>query len=249
MQHGAIVFARGYGTADLETRRPVTASTMFAIGSVTKQFTCSALLVLQEEGKLSLGDPVSKYFPQLTRAADITLLDLGGHVSGYRDYYPLDYVNREMARAEPADTIIMRYATRPLDFEPRSRYSYSNTGYLILGRVVERVSGQPFGTFLAARIFTPLQLTRTAYEPSPNGVDMARGYTSFALATPIAAEAEATGWAGAAGAIWSTPTDLLTWDRALLEQFDLAGIGCDAHDAAASHRWAVERIRLWRGDH
>jgi len=217
MQHGAIVFARGYGTADLETRRPVTASTMFAIGSVTKQFTCSALLMLQEEGKLSLGDPVSKYFPQLTRAADITLLDLGGHVSGYRDYYPLDYVNREMARAEPADTIIMRYATRPLDFEPRSRYSYSNTGYLILGRVVERVSGQPFGTFLAARIFTPLQLTRTAYEPSPNGADMARGYTSFALAPPIAAEAEATGWAGAAGAIWSTPTDLLTWDRALLE--------------------------------
>src|SRR5882724_10635461 len=94
MQHGAIVFARGYGTADLETRRPVTTSTMFAIGSV------------------------SKYFPQLTRAADVTLLDLGGHVSGYRDYYPLDYVNREMARAEPADTIIMRYATRPLDFEP-----------------------------------------------------------------------------------------------------------------------------------
>lgn len=217
MQHGRMVFARGYGTADLETRRPVAASTMFAIGSVTKQFTCSALLMLQEEGKLSLSDPVSKYFPQLTRAADITLLDLGGHVSGYRDYYPLDYVNREMARAEPADTIIMRYATRPLDFEPRSRYSYSNTGYLILGRVVEKVSGQPFGTFLATRLFTPLHLSRTAYEPAPSGADMARGYTSFALAPPIAAEPEATGWAGAAGAIWSTPTDLLAWDLALLQ--------------------------------
>src|SRR5258705_11076833 len=107
MQHGAIVFARGYGTADLATRRPVTASTMFAVGSVTKQFTCSALLMLQEEGKLSLSDPVSKYFPQLTRAADITLLDLGGHVSGYRDYYPLDYVNHEMAPARPPDTVMV----------------------------------------------------------------------------------------------------------------------------------------------
>jgi len=217
MQHGTIVFSRGYGMADLETGRPVTVRTMFAIGSVTKQFTCSALLMLQEEGKLSLSDPVSKYFPQLTRAKDITLLDLGGHLSGYRDYYPLDYVNREMARAAPADTIIMRYATRPLDFEPRSRYSYSNTGYLILGRVVETVSGEPFGTFLATRIFTPLNLTRTAYEPSPSGPDMARGYTSFALAPPIPAEPEAMGWAGAAGAIWSTPADLLAWDLALLQ--------------------------------
>src|SRR5204863_7159051 len=155
-------------------------------------FTCSALLMLQEQKKLSLRDPVAKYFPSLTRAKDITLLDLGGHLSGYRDYYPLDYVDREMAMDQPADTIITRYATRPLDFEPRSHYSYSNTGYLILGRVVEKVSGQPFGAFLAARIFTPLHLTGTAYEPSPNGADMARGYTSFALAPPIAAEPEAT---------------------------------------------------------
>src|SRR6266545_3553903 len=217
MQHGAIVFARGFGTADLETRRPVTASTMFAVGSVTKQFTCSALLILQEEGNLSLTDPVSKYFPQLTRAADITLLDLGGHVSGYRDYYPLDYVNREMARAEPADTIIARYATRQLDFEPRSRYSYSNTGFLILGRVIEKVSGEPFGSYVEKRIFAPLQLTRTTYDPATGTENVARGYTSFALADPILADPEARGWTGAAGAIWSTPTDLLKWDLSLLD--------------------------------
>lgn len=216
MQNGAVVFDRGYGTADLETKRPVTPSTMFAIGSVTKQFTCSALLLLQEQRKLSLSDPVGKYFPQLTRAKDITLLDLGGHLSGYRDYYPLDYVNREMAKSASADEIIGRYASRPLDFEPRSRYSYSNTGYLIMGRVIEKVSGEPFGTFLTKRLFTPLKLTRTAYEPPPNGADMARGYTSFALADQIPAEPEAGGWAGAAGAIWSTPRDLLRWDLSLL---------------------------------
>src|SRR5690348_9576685 len=181
MQNGKIVFARGYGLANLERRTPVTPATMFAIGSVTKQFTCSAMMMLQERKKLSIDDPIAKWYPQLTRARDITLRDLGGHLSGYRDYYPLDYVDGEMAKAEPADTIIMRYATRPLDFEPRSRWSYSNTGYLILGRVVEKVSGQPYRVFLQSHIFTPLKLTRTAYEPAPNGSDMASGYTSFAL--------------------------------------------------------------------
>src|SRR4051812_26516784 len=152
MQNGQIVFSRGYGVRDMATHDSVTRKTMFAIGSVTKQFTCSALLMLQEQGRLSLRDPVAKYFPNLTRARDITLLDLGGHLSGYRDYYPLDYVDREMQRAETPDTIIYRYATRPLDFEPRSRYSYSNTGFLILGRVVEKVSGEPFGRFVSERI-------------------------------------------------------------------------------------------------
>jgi len=116
-----------------------------------------------------------------------------------------------------ADEIIQRYATRPLDFAPRSRYSYSNTGFLILGRVIERVSGEQFGPFITKRIFTPLGMTRTAYEPALGGEDMARGYTSYALAAPIIAEPEAKGWAGAAGAIWSTPTDLLTWDLSLID--------------------------------
>src|SRR5439155_13140141 len=93
----------------------------------------------------------------------------------------------------------------------------SNTGFLILGRVVEKVSGEAFGTFLGHRVFTPLHLERTAYEPpSTTAADMARGYTSFALADPIRAEPEGRGWAGPAGAIWSTPTDLLTWDLSLL---------------------------------
>jgi len=172
--------------------------------------------MLEEQGKLSFRDPVAKYFPSLTRARDITLLDLGGHLSGYRDYYPLDYVNLEMSKAAPADTIIGRYATRPLDFEPRSRYSYSNTGYLILGRVVERVGGEPFGAFLTRRIFTPLGLSHTRYQPSPSAGDLAKGYTSFGLSDPIPADPEAEGWAGAAGAIWSTPSDLLRWDLSLL---------------------------------
>jgi CubicO group peptidase (beta-lactamase class C family) len=218
MQNGKVILAKGYGVRDIAAKAPVTPATMFAIGSVTKQFTCSAMLMLAEQRKLSLTDPVSKYFPSLTRAKDITLIDLGGHLSGYRDYYPLDFVDREMQKPQTADAIITEYATRPLDFEPRSHYSYSNTGFLILGRVIEKVSGQSFGSVLTTRIFQPLSLTRTAFEPKTQGADMARGYTSFGLADPSPADPEGEGWAGAAGAIWSTPTDLLTWDRSLLDR-------------------------------
>jgi len=218
MENGKVILAKGYGVRDIASKAAVTPSTMFAIGSVTKQFTCSAMLMLAEQHKLSLKDPVSKYFPNLTRANDITLIDLGGHLSGYRDYYPLDFVDQEMQKPQTVDAIITEYATRPLDFEPRSRYSYSNTGFLILGRVIEKVSGQPFGSVLSTRIFQPLNLSRTAYEPKMSGADMARGYTSFALADPFPADPEAAGWAGPAGAIWSTPTDLLAWDRSLLDR-------------------------------
>jgi D-alanyl-D-alanine carboxypeptidase len=219
MQNGKVILAKGYGVRDLATKDSVTPQTMFAIGSVTKQFTCSALMMLAEQRRLSLTDPVAKYYPSLTRAKDITLIDLGGHLSGYRDYYPLDFVDQEMQKPATADEIITEYATRPLDFPPRSRYSYSNTGFLILGRVIEKASGQPFGAFLSERIFAPLKLKRTEFQPSSttSAANMARGYTSFGLADPIPADPEARGWAGSAGAIWSTPSDLMTWDLSLLE--------------------------------
>lgn len=218
MQNGEVILAKGYGVRDMSTNAPVTPQTMFGVGSVTKQFTCASLLMLAEQHKLSLDDPVAKWYPNLTRARDITLRDLGGHVSGYRDYYPLDFVDREMAQAKTPDAIIAEYATRPLDFEPRSRWSYSNTGFLILGRVVERTSGQSFGAFLQQHIFAPLHMTRTTFEPAGPTGDMAHGYTSFALAPPIPAVPEAKGWASTAGAIWSTPTDLLAWDRSVLNR-------------------------------
>lgn len=217
MQDGKVVLARGYGYRSLEPRLPVTPTTMFGIGSVTKQFTCSAALLLQEDGKLSMSDKVSKYVPSATRANDITLLDLGQHVSGYRDYYPLDFVVREMAKPEPTDTVIARYATRPLDFEPRSRWSYSNTNFLILGKAIEQASGKDVATVFKERIFEPVGMTRTAFDRVPGDTNTANGYTSYALADPSPVAPEGEGWIGAAGAIWSTPTDLLAWDLALID--------------------------------
>jgi D-alanyl-D-alanine carboxypeptidase len=215
-QDGKIVLAKGYGLRALGGHDSVSTETMFGIGSVTKQFTCSAILLLAQDGKLSLQDPVAKYFPDLTRASDITLLDLGQHVSGYRDFYPLDFVDREMQHDQVADSIIGEYAKRPLDFDPGTRWSYSNTNFLILGRVVEKVSGESFRDFLTQRIFTPVGMQHTQFEPAAGGPNMASGYTTFALGPAISAKPEGRGWAGSAGAIWSTPTDLLDWDLALI---------------------------------
>ncbi len=213
-QDGKPIFAKAYGLASVADKVPATPETEFAIGSVTKEFTCTAALLLADSGKLSMRDPVAKYFPNLTRASDVTLLDLGNHVSGYRDFYPLDFIDREMAKPTTADDVVQEYGTKPLDFDPGTRWSYSNTNFDILGRVVEKVSGQAFGPFLQQRIFEPIGMAHTRYDP-PRGPGMAAGYTSFALGAPEVAPPEGAGWAAMAGAIWSTPSDLVAWDLAL----------------------------------
>src|SRR6185436_18874983 len=174
------------------------------------------VLLLAEEGKLSVHDKVAKYFPDLTRANDITLLDLMNHVSGYPDYYPLDFVDRRMQAEISPDELLRQYAGGKLDFEPGSRYSYSNTGFVLLGRVVEKVSGQPFGEFLTQRILKPLDMNLTSHEPDVSGRQFAKGYTTFALSGPEYVKPEAKGWIGAAGALYSTPSDLAKWNLALM---------------------------------
>jgi len=120
MREGEIVFAKGYGLRSLEDSLPVEANTSFAVGSVTKQFVCACILLLAEEGKLSVKDSVANYFPQLTRASDITLLDLMNHTAGYPDYYPLDFVDRRLLRTISLDGLLKEYAGGKLDFEPGS---------------------------------------------------------------------------------------------------------------------------------
>ncbi len=216
MKDGQAVLAKGYGKRSLQDGRPVEADTLFAIGSVSKQFTCACVLLLAEDGKLSVQDPVAKYYPNLTRAKDITLLDLMNHVSGYPDYYPLDFVDRRMQRPIAEDELIRQYGGGKLDFEPGSKYSYSNTGYILLGRVVERVSGESLGAFLTRRIFKPLGMERTVYEPDMSDPRLAKGFTTFALSAAEPVAPEGKGWLCGAGGIYSTPSDLARWGLALL---------------------------------
>jgi D-alanyl-D-alanine carboxypeptidase len=217
MKDGKVVLAKGYGRASLKSGAPVIPETMFAAGSVTKQFACACIFLLAEEGKLSVRDPVAKYYPELTKAKEITLYDLMSHAAGYPDYYPLDFIDRRMAKSIELDKLIADYAGGKLDFAPGTRWSYSNTGYIILGRVVEKVSGKPFGTFLEERILKPLGMNDSAFEPKPGGKNLATGYTAFALGEPEEAKLEAQGWTHAAGGLYTTPSDLLKWDLALMQ--------------------------------
>jgi CubicO group peptidase (beta-lactamase class C family) len=118
MEDGKITFAKGYGKGSLKADSNVTPETLFAAGSVTKQFACACVLLLAEDGKLSIHDKVAKYYPDLTRAKDISLYDLMTHVSGYPDYYPLDFVDRRMEKTIALDKLIQEYAGGKLDFEP-----------------------------------------------------------------------------------------------------------------------------------
>lgn len=215
MRGGQVALQKAYGEASLQPRVPVDTLTRFSIGSVTKEFVAALTLLLQEDGKLSVHDTLSKWYPNLTRSNEITLLELINHVSGYHDYYPLDYVDREMAKPTTADAIMKEYATVPLDFDPGTRWSYSNTGYTILGRVLERVSGEPLGTLLEERIFRPLGMHQTMYEPTAPA-RRATGYVSWALGAMEPAQLEGRGWIGAPGGIWSTAGDIAKWDLALI---------------------------------
>jgi CubicO group peptidase (beta-lactamase class C family) len=214
---GKIVLAKGYGRCSLPNGDSVRPETPFAIGSVTKQFTCACILLLAEEGKLALDDPVAKFYPNLTRARDITLYDLMTHASGYPDYYPLDFVDRRLRSPIVIDTLLARYAGGALDFEPGTRWSYSNTGYLLLGRVVEKVAGEPFGAFLTRRILKPVGMTHSAFEPGEATKGLATGHTAFVLGPPEPAPREADGWLHAAGGLWASAPDLARWDLALIE--------------------------------
>jgi len=217
VRDGKIVLAKGYGRRSLEDGARVEPETPFAAGSVTKQFVCACVLLLAEEGKLSVDDKVAKYFPNLSRAGDVTLYQLMTHTSGYPDFYPLDFVDRRLGKSIVPDQLIAEYAGGKLDFEPGTRWSYSNTGYTILGRVVEKVCGQPFSEFFGQRILTPLNMKHSAFEPALGLKGRARGYTSIALGPLEPAQPEAPGWLYAAGGLVASAPDLARWDIALME--------------------------------
>ena len=134
----------------------------YAIGSVSKQFTATAILLLAEEGKLSLHDKVAKWFAPLTRASDISVQQLLSMTSGYQDYWPQDYVFTDMQRPATAQTIMQRWGGKALDFDPGTKSQYSNTNYVIAAAIVERAAGMPFMEFLQQRIFMPLKMTSVA---------------------------------------------------------------------------------------
>jgi len=219
VQHGKLVYTHGYGLARLNPRTPVTPAMRYSIGSISKQFTAAALLMLQEEGKLKLDDPVGKYVPGLTQGDKITIRQILSHTSGYQDYWPEDYVMTPMLHPETAEQIIDTWGKKALDFEPGTQWQYSNTNFVIAGRVVEAVTHKPFIDLLVERIFRPLGMTSVwnSDEVKLTATD-ATPYYRHALGPLRPAPKEGRGWMFAAGELAMTPHDLALWDESLIAQ-------------------------------
>jgi len=219
VKDGRIVYVQTYGEARLEPRTAVKPSMRYGIGSISKQFTAVALLLLQEEGKLSLDDHVATYFPNLTRANEITIRQLLTHTSGYQDDWPQDYVMPAMLKPTTAEKIMETWARKPLDFEPGTRWQYSNTGFTIAGAILAKVTGRPYFDFLRDHIFTPLDMTSVVdFDQHGLTENDPVGYMRYGLGPARVAPIEAPGWMYAAGEVAMTAEDLAKWDIALIER-------------------------------
>jgi Beta-lactamase class C and other penicillin binding proteins len=153
VKDGAIVYVKAYGDARLGPPPLATAEEMrFSIGSISKQFLAAAILLLSEEGKLSLDDRVVRWLPGLTKAKDITIRQLLSMTAGYSDYWPQDYVMPAMLKPVTAVAILDGWAKNPLDFEPGTKSQYSNTNYVVAGLIAEKAAGQPLFDFLKSRV-------------------------------------------------------------------------------------------------
>ncbi len=214
-----IVYVKAYGDARIESKTPASPQMRYSIGSISKQFTAAALLLLQEEGKLSLDDKVAKFIPDLTRAGEVTIRQLLSHTSGYQDYWPQDYVPPFMLQTVTAQKIMDLWARKPLDFEPGTRWQYSNTNYVIAGVVIEKAAGKPMLQYLREKVFVPLQMK------SVLDIDQERltesdptGYKRFALGPLHIAPKEGKGWLFAAGELAMTAEDLAKWNISVINQ-------------------------------
>ena len=219
VENGKLVYTHAYGSSRLEPPLEATPAMRYSVGSISKQFTAAALLLLQEEGKLKLDDPVETYVPGLTRGGDVTICQLLSHTSGYQDYWPEDYVMTPMLEPVTAQQIIDKWGKKPLDFEPGTQWQYSNTNYVIAGQIVEKVAGEPLFDFLLERIFRPLGMRSVwnSDEVRLTAAD-ATAYYRHALGPLRVAPKEGRGWMFAAGELAMTAHDLALWNLSLINQ-------------------------------
>ncbi|MDX2220526.1 MAG: serine hydrolase [Burkholderiales bacterium] len=216
VKDGKTVLRKGYGLADTEKKVPIQPGDVFRLGSMTKQFTAVAILMLAEEGKLSVQDEITRFVPDYpTQGKKITVEHLLTHTSGIKSYTNMPgfrtIVNKDMKPLEVVDF----FKNEPMEFAPGERYAYNNSGYFLLGIIIEKVSGMSYADFVAKRIFEPLGMTHTAFEGfERNGVKRIAGYgrgrAGFEPARPMSMTQPY-----AAGSLVSTVDDLARWDAAI----------------------------------
>jgi D-alanyl-D-alanine carboxypeptidase len=219
VKDGQIAYQQAYGDARLDPTSAAKPEMRYSIGSISKQFTASAILLLQEEGKLYLDDKVARFIPDLTRANEVTIRQLLSHTSGYQDYWPQDYVMPVMLQPVTAQKILDTWAHKPLDFDPGTKWQYSNTNFVIAGLIVEKASGMPLLRFLQEKVFTPLGMNSVAnIDQEKLGETDPVGYMRYALGPLRPAPKEGKGWLFAAGELAMPAADLAKWDISIIDQ-------------------------------
>jgi len=211
-----VLLSKGYGSANLEWDVPNSPATKFRLGSITKQFTAASILLLQERGKLNVEDPVKKYMADAPAAWDkVTIYHLLTHTSGIPSFtsFP-EYAKWEPFAATPAEEVA-RFRDKPLDFAPGEKWSYSNSGYVLLGYLIEKITGGSYEKFVRENIFTPLGMKDSGYDS--NAAVIARRSAGYAHGK---AGLENAGFVHmsipfSAGALYSTTEDLLKWEQGL----------------------------------
>ncbi len=240
VKDGKIAYLHAYGKAELNPPAPADSQMRYSIGSISKQFTAAAILILQQQGKLSLDDTVAKWLPHLTRANEVTLREILSHTSGYQDYYAEDYSMLPMKEPTTADAILSNWGEKPLDFDPGTQWQYSNTNFVIAGKIVEIVSGMPLMKFLQRNIFTPLDMQGVMNSDAHQLQQTdAHGYIRYALGPLRPAPQDGPGWMFAAGELAMPVRDLLLWDISLMDQSLLQ---------PASYKQMFTGVKLKSGD-
>ena len=213
VKDGKVVLARGYGLANVEHQVPVKPETIFQSGSTGKQFTATAVMMLVEEGKLSLEDKITKYFTDAPESwRDITVRHLLTHTSGMTDYPP-DF---DLRRDYTEDELFQRIKTIPLAFQPGEKWSYSNLAYVMLGILIRKVSGKFYGDFLQERVFKPLEMSTARIINEADIVpNRAAGYRLVNGQLKIQSWVSPSLNTTADGALYLTVYDMAKWDAAL----------------------------------
>ncbi len=213
---GKVLFSNGYGFANLEWRVPNDPATRFRIGSITKQFTSAAILLLEERGKLAIDDPVKTYLSDAPAAWNrITLRHLLTHTSGIPDFINSPGFARMQPFAATPEELVAHFRGEPLEFEPGSQFSYSNSGYILLSYLIEKLSGDSYERFIRQNLFAPLGMNDSGYDSNSAVLPhRAAGYALGASGLENAAFIDMTNLRGAGG-LYSTTGDLLKWTQGL----------------------------------
>jgi len=219
VQDGKVAYVKAYGMARLEPPMSAEPGMQYSIGSISKQFTATLVLLLVQDGKVKLVDPVGKYLPQLTRANEVTVRQVLSMTSGYQDFWPEDYVMTSMMKPSNPQQILDVWGKKPLDFEPGTQWQYSNTNYVIAGRIAEIAGGKPLIEQLQERIFRPLKMTGVFNsDASRLPSNDPTGYYQHALGPLRPAPQEGTGWMFAAGELAMPASDLALWNISLMDR-------------------------------